>query len=113
MIAITVVSFVVLFLALRWGAHRERGWLHDVLAPEVANGTLTEPELTALTGEHSRRRKDRKAAINARDDGISRRREKHVLAASLDLAHDLSESHGTETPEVTHSRAEIQRLRTR
>lgn len=113
MVGITVISVVVLVVALRWGAHRERGWLRDVLAPEVSNGTLTEPEFTALTGEPSRRRKDRKAAIKQRGDGISRRREKHVLAASLDLAHDLCESRGAETAEVEHSRAEIHRLRTR
>lgn len=113
MLGITVVSFVVLLVALRWGSHRERGWLRDVLAPEVANGTITETELAALTGEQSHRRKDRKAAIKARADGISKRREKHVLAASLDLAHDLSESYGQETPAVQHSRAEIHRLRDR
>lgn len=113
MLGITVASFVVLFVALRWGSNRERSWLRDVLAPEVANGTITETELTALTGEQSRRRKDRKAAIKGRADGISKHREKHVLAASLDLAHDLSESHGTDSPAVEHSRAEIQRLRSR
>ncbi|MFO6453289.1 MULTISPECIES: PrsW family intramembrane metalloprotease [unclassified Aeromicrobium] len=113
MVGITAASFVVLFLALRWGAHRERAWLHDVLAPEVANGTITELELAALAGARSRRRKDRKAAIKKRADEVSRRREKHILAAGLDLAHDLSESHGAESPEVAHSRAEIQRLRAR
>ncbi|GAA4714812.1 PrsW family intramembrane metalloprotease [Nocardioides conyzicola] len=113
MLVITVVSFVVLLTALRWGAHRERGWLHDVLAPEVANGTLTELEMAALAGERARRRKDRKAALRGRPDGVSKRREKHVLAASLDLAHDLSESNGEDTPAVQHSRAEIRRLRSR
>ncbi len=112
MFVITAVSIMVLLVALRWGAHRERGWLHDVLAPEVANGTITDLELTALAGERSRRRKDRKAALEGRAEGISRRREKHVLAASLDLAHDLAESHGQETQTVEQSRAEIQRLRT-
>lgn len=111
MAGITVVSFVVLFVALRWGSHRERGWLHDVLAPEVANGTLTEVELVALTGEQSRRRQDRKAAIKGRADGVSKRREKHVLAAALDLAHDLSESGGEDNDAVAHSRKEIARLR--
>jgi RsiW-degrading membrane proteinase PrsW (M82 family) len=111
MLGITVASIVVLFTALRWGADRERGYLRDVLAPEVANGTITDVELTALTGERSRLRKDRKAAIKARPDGVSRRREKHVLAASLDLAHDLSESGGADSEAVLHSRAEIDRLR--
>ncbi|MET8523751.1 PrsW family intramembrane metalloprotease [Nocardioides sp. NBC_00163] len=112
MIGITLTSIGTLLVALRWGAHRERGWLRDVLAPEVANGTITDLELTALTGEPSRRRKDRKAAIGGRADGVSKRRQKHVLAASLDLAHDLSESNGKDTSSVQHSRAEIQRLRT-
>lgn len=113
MLVITVSSIVVLIAALRWGAYRERGYLYDVLAPEVATGTITEAELTALAGERSRRRKDRKAAIAGRTDGVSRRREKHVLAAALDLAHDLSESRGEDTEAVAHSRAEIARLRTR
>ena len=82
-----------------------------MLAPEVANGTITDVELTALTGERSRRRKDRRAALKARPDGMSRRREKHVLAASLDLAHDLSDSGGRTSEAVAHSRSEIDRLR--
>ncbi|GAA4361794.1 PrsW family intramembrane metalloprotease [Angustibacter luteus] len=111
MIGITAASVAVLIAALRWGAHRERDWLHDVLAPEVANGTITELELTAMAGERSRRRKDRKAALRGRPDAVSKRQEKHVLAACLDLAHDLSESNGVDTAAVQHSRAEIQRLR--
>jgi RsiW-degrading membrane proteinase PrsW (M82 family) len=113
MVAITAASLIILVVALRWGAHRERGWLRDVLAPEVANGTITEVELDAVAGERSTRRRDRKTAIKGRADGVSRRREKHVLAASLDLAHDLAESHGHDSPEVEQSRAEIHRLRTR
>ncbi|WGL52454.1 PrsW family intramembrane metalloprotease [Nocardioides sp. BP30] len=113
MVLITVTSVVVLFVALRWGARRERGWLRDVLAPEVANGTITEVELLAVAGEREHRRRDRKAAVSGRSDGVTRRREKHVLAASLDLAHDLSTGKGQDTPQVEHSRAEIHRLRGR
>ncbi|WP_454049874.1 hypothetical protein [Cellulomonas sp. Marseille-Q8402] len=36
---------------------------------------------------------------------------KHVLTAALDLAHDLSEIAGADTPAVERSRAEIARLR--
>lgn len=113
MVGVTVTSVVILFTALRWGAHRERGWLRDVLAPEVANGTITDTELTAVAGERSTRRHDRRTAIKSRADGVSRRREKHVLAGALDLAHDLSISHGQDSPQVEHSRAEIHRLRNR
>jgi len=111
MVLITVSSLVVLQVALRWGAHLERGYLHDVLAPEVPNGTITEVELAALAGERSRRRRDRRAAIRDRADGVSRRRERHVLAAALDLAHDLSDSGGEDSVAVARSRAEIARLR--
>ncbi len=113
MLLITVTSIVALFVALRWGAHRERGYLRDVLAPEVVQGTITDVELTALTGERAHRRRDRRAALKGRAPGMSRHREKHVLAAALDLAHDLCESNGADSADVTHSRAEIQRLRTR
>ncbi|RMI13815.1 PrsW family intramembrane metalloprotease [Cellulomonas triticagri] len=113
MLAITLASVAILLLALRWGAHRERGYLHDVLAPEVEAGVLTDVELQALVGERSHRRRDRRAAVRARAEGVSRRREKHVLAAALDLAHDLSDSDGQVSPAVKHSRAEIDRLRHR
>ena len=111
MVLITVASIVILFVALRWGSHRERGYLRDVLAPEVHDGVLTELELQALTGERKHRRRDRKAAVKGRAEGVSRRREKHVLAAALDLAHDLSESPAGDSASVQHSRAEITRLR--
>lgn len=113
MVGITVASIAVLVIALRWGAAAERGWLRDVLAPEVANGTLTELELAALAGDRRQRRHDRRRAVKHRSDGVSRRREKHVLAAALDLAHDLCESGGVDSPAVEHSRAEIARLRTK
>ena len=111
LVVITAVSIAALVLALRWGPGRERGYLRDILAPEVTRGTLTDVELTALTGERSHRRRDRRAAVRARPDGVSRRQEKHVLTAALDLAHDLSESRGEDTGRVEHSRAEIARLR--
>lgn len=104
---ITVVSFIALYVALRLAGGRERGWLRDVLAPEVTNGTLTEAELDALAGH----RKDKKAAVRGREDGMSRRREKHVLRAARDLAHDLAVAGGQDSPEVLHSRAEVHRLR--
>jgi RsiW-degrading membrane proteinase PrsW (M82 family) len=111
MLVITAASIVALLLALRWGSGRERGYLRDVLAPEVTNGTLTDLELRALTGARSHRRRDRRAAVEGRAEGVSRRREKHVLTAALDLAHDLSEGGGADTLAVERSRAEIARLR--
>lgn len=111
MLLITASSIAVLLVALRWGSHRERSYLDDVLAPEVVRGVVTDLELAALTGERAHRRRDRRAAVKGRGAGMSRRREKHVLAAALDLAHDLCDSHGGESDAVSRSRNEIQRLR--
>jgi protease PrsW len=109
MVVITVASIVALFAALRWARDREHGWMRDILAPEVTTGVLTDAELTALAG----RRKDRRSAVRHRGEGMSRHREKHVLRAARDLAHDLSAAGGEETARVQHSRAEVQRLRER
>ncbi|MEV0335586.1 PrsW family intramembrane metalloprotease [Nocardia sp. NPDC050717] len=115
MLTITVVSVILLTLAIRWGARRERGFLHAVLAPEVANGTITELELAAVAGEHGDRRQDRRAALRGRQAGTSRRREKHVLAAARGLAQDLASAQvageGEESAAVQHARSEIRRLR--
>jgi RsiW-degrading membrane proteinase PrsW (M82 family) len=98
-----VFSLVALYVAIRWAGKGERAIMRDILAPEVAAGTLTELELHALTGH----RKERRRALKAG----GRRREKHVLEAARDLAQDLSAGDGEDTPAVMHSRAEIARLR--
>ena len=98
-----VFSLVALYVAIRWAGTREREFMRDIMAPEVAAGTITEPELDALTGH----RKERRRALKAG----GRRREKHVLEAARDLAQDLAAGDGEDTPDVMHSRAEIARLR--
>ena len=108
MIVTTVVAVVLLFVALRLGGGRERAFLHDVLAPELTNATITEAELRAVTGH----RRERRSALRRSTRGrTSRHREKHVLRAIRDLAQDLSRSGGQDSPDVEHSRAEIARLR--
>lgn len=69
-------------------------------------GMLTPLE---LTGARSSRRGGRKAALRGRETGVSRRPEKYVRTATLDRAHDLGESRGTDTARVEHSRAQIAR----
>jgi RsiW-degrading membrane proteinase PrsW (M82 family) len=107
LLAVTVGSIVMLLIAIRWAGRRERQYMHDIMAPEVASGTITDAELVALTGH----RDDTRSAIRARTTGVSRRREKHVLQAAHDLAADLAEGAGEDTPDVLHARAEIARLR--
>lgn len=103
LLATIVFSLVALYVAIRWAGKRERELMRDIMAPEVAAGTLTQPELDALTGH----RKERRRALKAG----GRRREKHVLKAARDLAQDLAAGDGQDTPDVMHSRAEIARLR--
>jgi hypothetical protein len=105
--ATTIFSLVALGLAIRWAGGRERDFMRDIMAPEVASGTITDAELEALTGHRDEKRK----ALRSRSDGVSRRREKHLLRAARDLAADLAEAEGDDTPEVQHSRSEIARLR--
>ena len=107
LVAITISSLAVLFVAIRWAGGKERAFMRDIMAPEVAAGTITEAELAGLTGHH----KEKRRAVRAREKDISRHREKRVLRAARDLANDLAAGHGADTPQVTHSRAEIARLR--
>jgi protease PrsW len=94
-----VLGLVVLYVAVRWAGTRERAFMRDIIAPEVAAGTITGAELDALAGQ----RKERRRALKAG----GRRREKHVLEA----ARDLASGEGEDTPDVMHWRAEIARLR--
>jgi RsiW-degrading membrane proteinase PrsW (M82 family) len=98
LLGVTVGSVLMLLVAIRWAGWRERQYLHDIMAPEATAGTITEAELNALP--------DRKASRGGR-------REKHVLRAARDLAADLAEAGGEDTPDVLHARAEVARLRGR
>jgi RsiW-degrading membrane proteinase PrsW (M82 family) len=102
LLAVTLGSLAVLLVAIRWAGRRERVYMHDIMAPEVAAGTITDAELAALVGH----RREEAAAVRGRG-----RRERHVLRAARDLAADLAQSGGEETPAVRHARAEIARLR--
>ena len=106
-LVLTIFALLVLRAAIRWAGAREREFMHDILAPEVENGTITQAEHDALVGH----REERKAAVKSREDGMSRRREKHVLRAARDLVQELARAGGRETPEVAHARAEVVRLR--
>jgi hypothetical protein len=104
LLADTLFSVTALLVAIRWAGRRERDFMRDIMAPEVAAGTITEAELAALSGH----RHERRAAIRKRADGTSRRHEKHVLRAARDLAEDLARG---DAASIEHSRAEIARLR--
>lgn len=107
-IAFSVLALVLLFVVLRKTGRQEREFLRAVLQPEVTNGTLTQPELDAVCAP----RKQRKRYIRAAKGHRAHRNAKHVLHASFDLAHEIAEAHGQESPGVEHERQEIARVRT-
>ncbi len=109
LLATLISCLLALRVAVRWAGRRERHFMRDIMAPEVDAGTITGAELDALTGH----RKQQRAAVRTRGDGVTRRREKHVLRAARDLAADLAAAGGADTPEVAHAREEIARLRAR
>lgn len=82
--------------------------MHDLMAPEVSRGVITQEELDVLAGS----RKDRKHYIKSGKGHRSHRRAKHVIQAATDLAEEVARSGGDDTaPRVGHARAEVTRLR--
>jgi RsiW-degrading membrane proteinase PrsW (M82 family) len=104
---IAIIAIIVMIFAERAAATRERGWIRDIMAPEVARGTIDEPELDALAGRYAHRRRYIKSARGR----AGRRRARQVINASLDLAEDIARSGGRETPEVASARSEAARVR--
>ena len=103
LVVVTLVSVVILFVAIRWGSNRERGYLQAILGPEVANGTVTQPELEELM-------------VRRRPARAQRSVHRHVLTALRDLgnaiatdAHSQPSDHSDRV--VEHARSEVVRLR--
>jgi RsiW-degrading membrane proteinase PrsW (M82 family) len=107
LIGLNLLELVAIVVAFKMTVGRERGWLHDVLAPEVESGVITEDELTAATGTRRQRRK----FVRSKDNGLGRRKARAVLVAAGDLADAIAASRATETDEVAFARSEIARLR--
>ena len=107
MLGIPVFAIVVFFLALKYSSKHTRHWMHDILAPEVARGTLTDAELDAVAGRH----KDRKAFVKSNHGHKSHAHAKHVLAAATDLGEQLAADRGEDTSAVQFARSEVVRVR--
>lgn len=106
---IAAIMLIALLIAVRvfaTTAPRERRFLTDILAPEVAAGFVTTAEAAAACGNAKARRTFRRTG-----DRATRKRNGYVLDAIFDLANALATDHGTETPRVEFARAEVARLR--
>jgi len=107
LLGVPLFAIVVFFLALKYSSEHTRHWMHDILAPEVARGTVTEAELDAVAGRH----KDRRVFVKSNHGHKSHAQAKHVLAAATDLGEQLAASRGEDTPAVQFARSEVTRVR--
>ncbi len=82
----------------------ERGWIREIMAPEVRLGVVTPAELDALAGSRS----TLKSYLRTQP---SRRRAKHVLKAERELAHQIARDGGDETAAVQQARGAVGRTR--
>ncbi len=82
----------------------ERGWMRDLMAPEVQLGVVTPAELDALAGSRSTLKSYLRAEPSRRTAG-------RVLEAERELAHQIARDAGAETAAVQHARAAVARAR--
>jgi RsiW-degrading membrane proteinase PrsW (M82 family) len=106
--AVAIAEIVIGIIVYRIASHRERDWMHDLLAPEVVRGTITQPELDAMAGS----RKDRKHFVKAAHGHRDHVQAKHVIHAATDLAEEIAKAGGRESDGVARARSELARLRT-
>ncbi|KQO39541.1 PrsW family intramembrane metalloprotease [Aeromicrobium sp. Leaf245] len=105
LLAGVIVSIFIVVCVFHLAVAGERRAMRDVLAPEVADGTLTDDELVAVSGAWKQRRRFRRAG------GVKdRRRRGHRLEAAHDLADELGAARGEETDRVRFARSELKRF---
>lgn len=104
---IVVVALVLVARVFTMTVARERDFLHDILAPEVARGVVSAEELQAVCGDRKARRRFRKSAADRRE----RHRRGYVLDAEFDLADEIASAHGADTERVVFARNEVARIR--
>jgi RsiW-degrading membrane proteinase PrsW (M82 family) len=107
LILFPIIFIVIVVLVFKMTVPREREYMREVMAPEVARDVITTAELDALSGD----RKARKAYRKSGSDHRAHVRARHVLDASYDLADELAKAEGADTQRVQFARAEVVRLR--
>ncbi|MPY95060.1 MAG: PrsW family intramembrane metalloprotease [Acidimicrobiia bacterium] len=98
-----VLPLVAIVLGGRWAARQERSWMHDLLAPEAAQGTLTDDELGALAGSA----RDRRTFVRTHKGRHKRAGARHLLSLGADLAEAIVVSQGRQTDAVESVRREL------
>lgn len=107
MLLTALVELVIILVVLRIASRGERKEVEALMAPEVDRGTITAPELSALSGTA----RERRHFVKHHTGYSSKAKARHILAAAGDLARARTLSNGTETPAVAFARSEIERVR--
>jgi RsiW-degrading membrane proteinase PrsW (M82 family) len=102
-----VVSLVTIRLLLRTVRRDERGWVRDVLQPEVEARVLTPAEVDVLSGG----RRERRRLLRSVSGHHTRQIVKHVITAAENLATQIAQAGGQDNEAVVHARAEVARVR--
>jgi protease PrsW len=106
LLAVSVVAaLVIVMVVFHLTVGAERSAMRALMAPEVADGTLTAEELTAVAGTRRQRKAYRHGGGHH-----DRRRRRHRLEAAFDLAEELGSARGEETERVAFARAELARF---
>ena len=106
-IPVAIVEIILGIIVYKIASRRERSWMHDLLAPEVERGTITQPELDAMAGS----RKDRRHFVRSAHGHRNHVQAKHVIHAATDLAEEIAKADGQESEGVAHARSELTRVR--
>ncbi|MCL2535224.1 MAG: PrsW family intramembrane metalloprotease, partial [Nocardiaceae bacterium] len=106
-VAIIVVALVLVSWVFTMTVTRERQFMRDIMAPEVAGGVLAAEELEAICGDRKVRRKFRKKGADRQE----RKRRGYVLDSAFDLADEIASAHGADTARVMFARNEVDRIR--
>lgn len=102
-------SIGAIILVWRFADRGEREWVAVLMADEVADGTITQPELDVIAGRHKVRKHYLKA-IKHEQGKAAAKQAGFILDAGYDLATAIASTGDADSPEAEHARAEIRRL---
>ena len=105
-----IFAIALVIIVGRWSSRQLRPWMAELLAPELAEGLITEDELTVMVGS-PRDRRHYVHEVKTEHGKAAGKAARHVLDAEPDLAEALGDSDGGESEDVDHARSELQRLR--
>lgn len=107
LLGMVILALIIVARVYKMTVSRERDFVRDVMAPELASAVITRVELDAMAGNRKARRIYRKASRSRSE----RRRARCLLEAAYALADELAAARGADTERVRFARSEVGRIR--